>query len=512
MGWTFDFIEAISSGTITPIYVIESVAIDGFRPLSGSLSVASVTSRVLPGATPGLSPDSSRVSYGTLTVGDWSSTYSEWEIGLYAGVDVRPFTTRGQAVVLRIGIPGWSLDRFQDVAVGQVQAIDRRGDQWVIRVRSLIAGLVARYTETGGEVELFHTLAETTLSGAYAVADPTLSLTSSTGAERDTGGSWLVEVTPDTGDPFFLTASGLAAPNLTGISAAGVIGTTAAAASSGNTVRICAYVQDHPLEVVRKVITSTGAGTNGSFDTLPDSWGLGVPDWLIDDQDCRDMVTAQCAPSGVATPVWDVYAVEAQPDAIAWISTILAPMGGFLAERQGRITIRVASTATSQPGIANLWRVDDSEIVSIDVYETWAGNQTIEYNSVRLRDAHQGTTTLTEDVETRPAQNRQVLDLPYVSSASGAERTAWREHIRDRVGAYYTRICETIEITTGGWRLAQACAGDHIAITSAHIRGRFGGDLDVGAGCEALIVSVEPDWFGSTVRLRCVILPQVATE
>ena len=38
----------------------------------------------------------------------------------------------------------------------------------------------------------------------------------------------------------------------------------------------------HPGEVALQLVTSTGLGTNGSYDTLPERCGLAIPQSMID--------------------------------------------------------------------------------------------------------------------------------------------------------------------------------------------------------------------------------------
>ena len=40
--------------------------------------------------------------------------------------------------------------------------------------------------------------------------------------------------------------------------------------------------EEHPIAVALKVLMSTGNGTNGTYDTLPSHWGLGIDQTLVD--------------------------------------------------------------------------------------------------------------------------------------------------------------------------------------------------------------------------------------
>lgn len=59
-------------------------------------------------------------------------------------------------------------------------------------------------------------------------------------------------------------------------------GTTDAQHSSGAEVKEIIKFEEHPIAIALKVLTSTGAGTNGTYDTLPSHWALGIDQTLVD--------------------------------------------------------------------------------------------------------------------------------------------------------------------------------------------------------------------------------------
>ena len=61
----------------------------------------------------------------------------------------------------------------------------------------------------------------------------------------------------------------------------GQFGTTDVQHSNGAEVKEVIAFQEHPVAVALKVLTSTGAGTNGAYDTLPAHWALGIDDALV---------------------------------------------------------------------------------------------------------------------------------------------------------------------------------------------------------------------------------------
>ena len=61
----------------------------------------------------------------------------------------------------------------------------------------------------------------------------------------------------------------------------GQFGTTDAQHSNGAEVTEVIAFQEHPVAIALKVLLSTGAGTNGAYDTLPSHWSLGISQSLV---------------------------------------------------------------------------------------------------------------------------------------------------------------------------------------------------------------------------------------
>lgn len=62
----------------------------------------------------------------------------------------------------------------------------------------------------------------------------------------------------------------------------GQFNTADVAHSTDAEVKELIVFQEHPLAVALKVLTSTGEGTNGDYDTLPFHWALGIDEALVD--------------------------------------------------------------------------------------------------------------------------------------------------------------------------------------------------------------------------------------
>ncbi len=525
MAWSGEFLAAINAPVVTPIYLLESVSVEGAGMVFGEFHYSSVSSWRLPGYEPALSPEGSSISSGLLNVGEWSFSVGQWEIGLDEGHgrSLRYTTVRGQPVALKIGFPGWTAEEFQTVALGQIQNIIRRGERWVVQVRSLLAGLTGRWTETAGETALFHKLPiETFTTTAFtAGTSTTIVVDNVTGAEKETGSGYIIEITPDDGDPLIYYATTLTVKTFSVLTllfdgdttlpdGSAKVASAYVTADEQVNVRIGALVKGDPAEIVRKILMSTGtANANGAYDTLPASFGLGLSEEHFD-VDYFDFAQS----SLLTTAAGDLYAhsFDEEPDALAFIARVLAPFGAFVCERQGQISIS-AMVDDEDPAIGNEWIVTDSDIVDI-AYEAWNSNQPTETGQIlgqapsETAGGDDGlyevtTTDINSKVKSRPNTISRVVEFPFVDGSADPE---WISETSLRTYEWFIEVGEAIELTCRGWRLAAAAPGDHLVILSERVNSRDL-DEDLGTGGHAHIIAVEPDWFGSTVKVRAVFIP-----
>lgn len=488
MAWGQDFLTQSSKSRARPRYMLEHVPIPGYLPGAG-LSRHSHSGWAGFPAT--ITRVGSSVSAGHLTVRSWSYTTGSLSIGLRSNLDPRLNLPRGVLVRLRVGYAGWSDADYETVWLGQVQDItqDIRQGVWVLQVKSIVGALVSRFSQTSQQASLFYSLpAETTVATTdYAAGAANLTLAGTSGLERLTGGTYLVRVTPNSGDPFYVTSTTLVGNQLQTVTA-GAFGTTDADADIGARVEFMAYLPKNPVEAALTVLTSTGAATNGTYDTAPSSWGLALPQEYVDAEDAertRDLVTA-----GIGT-YWDLYTGDEQPDAAGWLRSFLQTGGLWLAERQGAVTVR----AVEAPGqysyeIASIF---DSEIVDLR-YNTFDPNQPVEYGVFNTYTAAGGSTS-PDSLSSRPMVDRYEIDYTGVINTN---ESTWRTNLASRLGPWYLWVGESFEITLRGWRLASLCPGDAVIVSSRY--------LSVRSGIEglSLVTSVQPDWFGATTRIRCV--------
>ncbi len=440
MSWSANFISKMSSRRCRPRFLLETVDGSDFEPGVGTVGLSS---HLMAGYTQALTSVGNSMGAGRLQIGDWSHTTSELTLGFRGSVDIRRSVARGLLMQLRVGFPGWPAGDYEPVFYGHVQSIDRSGDDWTITLRSVVASLVSRMTQDVDDTALFSSLGTSTLNTAYVDGVSTvIQVASAAAAEKEggAGGAYLLQVYPDTGDPFFVIADVL---DTTPVGydefqtlTTGILGTVSASASMGAQVKFCAYIKDSPTRAARRVLMSTGSGLNGLYDTLPFSWGVGIPQHLIDDDDC-DRTKAIAQPTGFASSKWYVYSVETQDDGLSWLQGVLGPAGLVLCERQGQLTIRAVSPPYQAQYDTKI--VNDTDIQRIDIHQTWDTSTPVEFAYFLITAAASTFgTAVGEDLDSRPP----VLGT-WSSTTSATTRATgrMRSPIASRRGRRDSRRC-----------------------------------------------------------------------
>jgi len=182
--------------------------------------------------------------------------------------------------------------------------------------------------------------------GAYTSGASTLQLSSVTGIERQAGGYGIVKVTGNSGATFYLRWTGISGTTLT-VDTSPYFGTTLENANVGNKVEGIVYLRGHPAEIIRRLLVSTGsadfsagtAGSNGSHDLYPETWGFGIDRADVDGDGFgrlkSDVMTVDSASGNYLAEIL----VETAPDnALDWLTSWLRPLGVFLRTYQGKFS------------------------------------------------------------------------------------------------------------------------------------------------------------------------------
>lgn len=498
VSWDHAFLAELQRDNPRRRYVLDSVGGVGYVPGSSSVWLSTHDEGAF--HLPIIARSGHTFRAGSLQPGEWSSTLSELSIRLTRGwAYALSGAARGQLYQLRMGFWGWKWSDYAPIFSGRIVGI-RQGTEgdWFLELRSVPGMLVSRATQAGLQTAIFYDLPQngTTLATAIpagAASGTTFRVVSGAGIASETSGRYLVEITPDSGDPYLLECSNFNAGTLTYTISGAVFGATIGAAKIGNDVRALAYVKDHPVDVVKKIITSTGAGTNGAYDTLPAAWGVGLP-WSLLNLDDMD-ATKQVLNTGTAavSASWRVYSADPQDDGLGWLSSILNPAGLFLTEAEGGLSVRPATNSNGQQ-LEIDW-IDDREIVALD-YDVWSPAAVVEYSRLRVTSPS-GDSSSSEPLNSLPAALERTGALPYLD----ASEITWRLNVLERAVGWSTRLPESVTLTLMGLSRARLAPGSGLGIRSRRLESRNTSD-DLW-----MVTSCEPDWFGTSIRVQASRIP-----
>lgn len=507
MPWSNEFTGRLAESVVRPRFLLESIAVGDARPYEGDLLLSSFRA---PGYLERLTGRGS-VSYGELRLGTWDRSFTSISVELRTATGLTGVTARGQVVQLRVGFTGWDLAEFERVFIGQVRDLKYSGGRWLLVLVDIVGGLTSRFTSDASKAALFTGLSTANVQGGgYAAGDPTLTVGSSAGFEQSTAGGgegWLIKVTPNGGgDPFYLRAGTLVG-NVFGALTRNLYGTTDAAAAAGSDVQEVAYSSTHPINMARRILTSSGTnGANGSRDVLPARWGYNIPVGYVDEDD-MEIFQDISEPSGSTS--WDLVVEDEQRDAFGWLSDWLRPGGFFLSQHQGSITCRAVTDATlTSPDYLLL---TDDLIETIDEYSRWASDTPVEYEKYTISMMDGAVEVSVDDgtIDSRPVALEKTTEAPAIWSNTAA----WGAEISQRVGLWEKRIPEVVRVTLRGFRGARVSPGSVITLKTNKIPGRFDYEgHSFAEGRDVLVLGGGPDWFATRTRLTLAALPPLSGE
>lgn len=506
MPWGSAFVAALTADRRSPRYILEVVAVHQ-EPRGGSYSI---------GSHYGLGSDDScliacrddggvEVQGQSVTPVTWSATRGQFDVTVVGDpTELLQNITRGTFVALRVGFDGMAASDFECVALGVVR--NARGyPQLRIECYDFFDGFRQRPVRDYNSLTLFNDLGtSTTLVNAHApgINDP-MQVNSTTGFQKETGGVYLIKVSPTGADPYYLTATGATATEFSGLSSTGKIGTTASVAAAGDSVKETAYLKGHPFDIVRKILCSTGNGTNGTYDTLPANWGLAIPHDLVDNDDI-DRWKTEVVKVGSGSYEWEIAVEDEWTDAIATLEGLLATAGIFLTMRQGKITLRAAQKTTSVNALVSDIEITDSDIEDIEDYEAWDASHSVEYAQLYVPTASTAFgTNATEDLATLPGARNYTYDVAdRVSNNESEIRTDM--HTRLEEAARY--IPERVQTRLANLKAAQLSPGDVVPLTTSRVFSRAAGSQGFQKR-NAFVQDVSPDWDEGRVLVNLLVYP-----
>lgn len=458
----------------------------------------------------GISTDAAiAMSSQSVSVPRWTTNRGTARVGLgsiAAGHWVAQNMPRGSLVQIGGRVAGMATaDRL---FVGQLRDLEGVGPRTIVSAWDILASLG---TQTGWFAGLdsgalfYHcdpdSINTRTLALRYTPGDTALGCNAATNFGKPTGADGAVLVTPTSGtDPFLLTFSSQSGAVVSGVSDAHGWGAPSSVAAVGSTVQEVAWMAGHPLRVARRILASTGNGTNGADDVYPAAWGFGLPAAYIDTVGINLWAGLTDPRSGTHS----VRIVSTTPqDGLSWLEGRLSAYGMWLTMRQGQVTGRGAvDYGGSRPPL--VMTLDRSRILRGEpVRSLYDSGSSAEYARTATRYGTVSPTTVESALtlpDTRPAHGSYLTDYGdelYQNQANIAAR------LNQRLGAYRERIPVSVDVSC---RLdaAQLCPGDWVLLKHRGVWTQD--DLD-GGPTVAMVAEVSVDWSAGVVTLTLYIQP-----
>lgn len=504
MSWSAEFITELGRQSQAPVWIVEAIPA-GDTPIGTPIKFASAPGI---GDYPLLGLQGVKVQGQTLSRTSWTTTIGTFSVEI-VGSATALFRniTRGTFLLVKQGYAGWAENQFQTVAIGQVHNIKGVFPSWSIECRDLFAALRSRLGQINS-IELFNSLGGSSLLTVdYTAGLGTLTVASTATFTAEAGGDGAVRVVPSSGDAFYVRYTGKTATTLTGCTAN--FGTLDVDAAIGSVVEDAALLSGHPMDVVRRLLTSS-SGT-GEYDDYDDTWGIGLPSDLIDHEDMDLWRDALHVTSG--TWDWDIVVTGPEPDGLGFISSILASCGMFLAIRQGKLAVRVGtsmsgSTYAFHTGLT----ITDGDIAEVLEWEAFDADSPIEYAqvSVTTRSNVNGedevnSGTVESPPATLPAAKTKNFDL---SGLVWNNRLRVKTDMIERMAESVLRIPERLVLRLVPLHWAQLTVGDPVSLNTKRIYGRY--DADGYVDRSAIVVQVSPDYVEGFVDVALVLYPDTA--
>jgi len=466
-----------------------------------------------------------RMQGARVTPATWASTLGGFvvTVGTTNAASVHNYVRRGSIIEVLVGFGNWSEARYEVVARGRVRNVTGLLPRLAIECVDLLSSMLTRPAKGNIEKQyLFHDAGApvgpytATSSGHHITAATVFTMGATidqTEFTFDSGvGAGLLYVDDGT-NTCYLTYTGISGRDFTGVAIVGSFGSTKPAPRiiTGATVTHVPYLRDHPADIARRVLASTGSASNGSFDTAPLPWGFAFEDGWLDHMGFgRWSGQVMIATSG--TYEWEVKVDARVTSGLTWLTGLFQPAGCWLTMRQGEVTFRAAQDVYP-PTIDSGIHITDADIaIRADgslvppSYSAWDPAVPAEYGRVKVT----GPTT---SQATDSANGIGSMPAGYVKEYSLAD-VAWQNEgavlagDRNRLLEWGMVVPELVRLTCGGLRMAQLCPGDHVRMSSQLLTGRLeraGTTFDYR---RAMVTAITPDWMRGRVALELSLPPE----
>ena len=342
MSWDLEFVGSLNRPSLYVRYRLEFIG--GLNALGEPFSVENDAGIIQ------IARGSVRITGSRVIPQRWSVSFGGFSLQLSGDIrSILPKMRRGQIAVLQCSI---NRGGFRNLAIGSLDTISGQRGLFTLGFKDLLSALQTSLDTRAGTVfsdtdpphfSLFYEVGQTTTTtSAFGGSDSTLNLTDASFFKK-AGSKGIARITNGSVD-FYVFWTGSTSTTLTGCTTAEYNNTSRVSAPSGSTVRYCAWLQGEPYEILASILTSTGTGNNGEFDTYPVEWTIGgkIDKQIFDVSDARRASKEITRSTGADYDIG--FAVESPlSNGLRSIVDIFLTVGIFPVYRQDSISIRACT-------------------------------------------------------------------------------------------------------------------------------------------------------------------------
>lgn len=526
--WSAAFRERMLLGG-EPMYAIDFKSADFLSVDSLTLARYVLHSHGRPGTDAGHIPDAiTRCTGGgqSVSLRTWRSSMGGLRVEL-SGADIAQFVAReiprGLVAQLKIGFQGMAYEDFEPVGLYQYRNLNGSRSTWVMEFNDILGALQAanslylssQFMKQAGE--------QTTTASGWTVGGSVLSVHDGSNLLLDgsTGARGLLYAQPTTGEPFYLKYTAVVGGVVTVVNA-DVFDTTRVDLEAGDTITALGYIQDSLPDAVQMLLFGGIVGAS----TMPDQWNLGI-NWSAstvnsgDFTEWRSRWLSAYAEFGAdfiqSSPVQNPYRA---------IEEYMAAFGSWLVMKEGRLSWRFVQRMVKAGDLGADAHIDriitDEDIAGEETYQLYHPDCQAEYFQVKFA----GHSTLFTDggsVGTEPGIFRldhESKNWVYDDDVLAANKANAYSNMWHRIGPWYTRVPDAMQLTLAGWRHADLVPGDVIQLQSQYLLNM----LNVGIDAHGLprftrhthtlymVTAVDVDWDGFTTNIELSSPPYSSTR
>ena len=475
MSWSASFVSALAAPSITPRYRVRF-----WKPSANSVG-DDVTLYSESGALR-IGREGVRVRGTSVIPSRWSVSFGGFDMELVG--DIRPYKNQIQRGVLAIVECSFlGLANYQTIALGQLDRLSGFRGVYRATFKDILSAFQSRidtrYNISLEYNKLFFTAAQNVrVTAPWTVGTTTLHVANAGIFLKQTSVDGVIYVVPaDTSKtPFYMRWSSADTSANTLTLASGTASHPSTASASNLAVDDLIYNAVRslgtPYSFLGKIVTSTGAGTNGVDDKLPSEWTLGAPiPAAMYDRNDAEATRAYLKPSSGNFYRWDFVFNAPLSNGIRGVLDILANVGQWPVFRQDSFSWRGCTDPTGQfesvPPIVTTIR--DSHIISIESFEMFDPSLRAVFAKTSLIYNVSGSTVSTTQtaVPSLPSQGVISRDMGAIYDADGSQQNMGTGDLRRmKIWDLYHWSRLTLRL---GLPFSVLVAGDVVRISSRYL-------------------------------------------